>query len=793
MVGVINEFNEELYHPGEWRWQEGDYTVTRTGLWSAPGCHNGCGILAYTKDGEFSHVEGDPLSGWHGRLCERCLDVQEMVYHEDRIKYPMLLDGPKGSNKWKRISWDEAYEWIRNAYDDVCETIRQYPGGIGPEGIVAVCGTGRNTMWQQAMILRGVFGSPNFTSAFLSGECCYQPRSFSALFKFGDTTIADCAQTFPDRYYNDQYVVPEVILVWGNEPLHSNGDIFGHWLIDLMRMGSKLIVVDPALTWLASKAEIHLKVRPGTDTALALAMMNVIINEDLYDHDFVDNWVFGFDEYKEHVQDWTPERAEEMCWVPADDVRAAARLFATAKPATLQWGLALDQQISGFEACSAIEDLTALTGNLDVPGGNIIIRYAYNSSKKYGCGMEFLSQEMLDRRIGLDETPIVKAGYSPMLTSDRVLEQMESGDPYPIMMMWVQGSNGIACTAQDSSRVYNAWKKVKYTVVHDYVMTPTAVAFADLVLPCAMSFERASYRSWYNPLRAITPCADRYYEAKSDDELVLELGKQYRPDFFGQFDTIEDFLTWMIQDEGNGVDYDWTELSHRVYDYWDWDMTYKKYEKGLLRRDGRPGFSTATGLYEMASPIAELLDMNPLPEQVEPYESPYRTPELMEEYPYLLTTGHRHWGFFHSENRQQKYMRQFEMFPDCDISPEMAEKEGIEEGDMIWIETDRSRIKQKAHIAPGGMPELVRVRHGWWFPEQEAAEPNLYGTFDSNGNALTTMGVVGRCGYGSPTKSLICKIYKVTPENDCSPTEVVTTKGGFGGNHKTKETLIKAT
>lgn len=784
---MINEFKAELYHPGEKSWKEGEFDVTRSAMWSAPGCHNGCGVLFYSKDGKLDHVEGDPDSWDMGRLCLRCLGQSEKVYHKDRLMYPMLRDrADRGKDAWKRITWDEALDWIEDAYNDVCETIRTYPGGIGPEGITVHTGTGRNAMWQEAFICRGAFGSPNFTSSFLSGECCYQPRSYSAMFKYGDINIADCAQTHVERYDLDEYVVPEVILLWGNQPLESNGDITGHMLIDLMRMGSKLITIDPGLTWLNAKADIHLKVRPGTDTALALAMLHVIINEELYDKDFVEKWVYGFEDYKEHVQEWTPEKAEEICWIPADDIRAAARMYANAKPALLQWGLALDQQISGFEACMAIEDLQAITGNLDVPGGQIITRMAYNCAKKYGCGLEFIDDDMKERRIGLYESPIVAAGYAPLLTSDRVLEQIESGEPYPILMSLFEATNPLACTAQDASRVYEAMMGVKYIIVHDVVMTPTAMALADLVLPAQYSVEREGYHSWYNPLAAITPGADVYGEGKSDDELCLWLGKRFNPDFFNQFETARDFITWIIQDEGHGWHGTWEELSEVCTDYWPFNEEYRKYEKGLLRQDGQPGFATATGQFELASPIAPLLGMNPMPEHVEPYEGPLRTPELMEEYPYILTTGHRSWGFFHSEQREVSYMRQFEQNPVCTISRDVAENEGISDGDWIWIENDRGKFKQIAKIVDGQMPGLVRAKHGWWFPEQEGAAPNLYGVFDCNSNDCTTMGVIGKSGYGAPAKSTICKVYKLTDENNVSCGEIVTQGGGFGGNHKTK-------
>lgn len=784
---MINEINNEVYKT-DWRWQEGEFQVTRSAVWSGPGCHNGCGVLYYTKDGKLDHVEGDPQFPYNqGRLCLRCLDMPEAVNHPDRIKYPMLRDGEKGENKWKRISWDEAYDWIEEKYNEICETIRQYPGGIGPEGIVGLAGTGRNTMWHIAMNIRAAFGSPNVACSFLSGESCYQPRMLANMLQEGDAWILDAAQTLHDRYQNPEWTKPEVIVVWGNEPLASNGDGFmGHWLIDLMRMGSKFIVIDPALTWLASKAEILLQPRPGTDCALALGMLNVIINEDLYDHEFVENWVYGFEELTDFVQEWTPAKAAEVTWVPEKKIIAAARMYAAGNPSAMQWGLAIDQQVSGMEASMAITDLVALTGNLDVPGGNIIVRYAYNSSKKYGAGMEFVSKEMLDRRIGLSESPLCSSGYTVFIPCDRLIEQLESGEPYPVQMFWVEGSNGIANMAAAAPRVYAAWKKVPYTVVVDMFMTPTAIAFADLVLPAAMSCERNSFRSWWQPLRSITKSADTYFEAKSDEEIVLDMGKRFRPDFFGQFEDMEAFLTWMIQEEGNGVDYTYKELNERVYDYWDFNETYRKYEKGLLRRDGKPGFVTATGLFEAYSPVFDVLDLHPLPVYCEPYESPVRTPEVYKDYPYLLTTGHRQAGLFHSEHRQLDYMRQFYPQPIADISQKIADEQGIQEGDWIWIEGPRGKCKQIAHIAPGLLPELVRARHGWWFPEKEAEEPSLFGVFDSNSNNLTTLGVTGHSGFGAPYKSLLCKVYKVTEENDCSPSTIVTREGGFGGNDKLK-------
>lgn len=769
------KYNNDVYKL-DWQWQEGDLTVTRTSVWTGPGCHDGCGVLTYTDAaGRLKKIEGDPNCEYNqGRLCLRCVNMVEQIYNPDRLKWPLKRIGEKGENKWQRISWDEAYEWIETTVKHIWEI-------QGPEAIVTLTGTGRNAMWQGAMILRGAFHSPNMAFGFLSADSCYQPRMTTNLIKEGDCFVCDASQFNPLRYDAPEWQVPEVIVIWGNEPLRSNGDGFlGHWLIDCMRLGSKFIVIDPALTWEAAKADLWLRVRPGTDCLVALGMLNVIVKEKLYDEEWVNTWGYGFDELAERALQYDPADVAEQCWVPKELIIEAARMYANAKPAAMQWGLAIDMQPSAMEASAAINDMVAMCGNLDTPGGNIMERYAYNSSKKYGCGLEFMSEEMLQKRIGTYCSPIHESGYTPFIPPDILLECMESDVPYKVQMLYVHGTNPIANMAGEAPRVYAAWKRVPYTLVLDYYITPTAAAFADVVLPAAMSVERDSYRSWWQPLRAITQSVGRYYECKMDEEVVLELGKIFRPEFFGQFDTVRDFLTWMIQDEGHGVDYTFEELTHRVYDWWDWNYTYRKYEKGLLREDGQPGFVTATGMYEFYPPLYEIWGFDALPHHNEPIESPYASPEKFKQYPFILTTGNRHWGLFHSEHRQLPKMREIHDNPYMDINPEAAAELGIKEGDWVWIENMRGRCRQRVRFNVGLDKRVIRGEHGWWFPEQEGAEPRLFGVFDSNINNLTTMGVYGPMHYGAPYKCTIAKVYKCTEENSkILPNDQVCSLGGF--------------
>ncbi|MEG2533754.1 MAG: molybdopterin-dependent oxidoreductase, partial [Gordonibacter sp.] len=279
-----NEYNMDLY-PKQLHWKEGDLTATRTTMWSGPGCHEGCQIIFYTDDdGKLVKTEGDPNSPFNqGRLCMRCLELPELVNHEDRLKYPMKRAGERGEDKWERVSWDEAYSLIE-------EKVRQFQKESGPESIISMIGTGRNVSQVIAHNQYANFGGPDLTLCFLSGDSCMLPRTALCYVVMGNQWVADMSQFREARYDNDpEWKIPECVVLWGTNPVVCNSDAFlGHWIVEAMKRGSELITIDPQLTWMAAKSKYWLRLRPGTDAALALGMMNVIIGEDLVDHDFID-------------------------------------------------------------------------------------------------------------------------------------------------------------------------------------------------------------------------------------------------------------------------------------------------------------------------------------------------------------------------------------------------------------------------------------------------------------------------------------------------------------------------
>lgn len=482
----------------------------------------------------------------------RCLDVPEVTNHKDRLLYPMKRD-PKdrGKDKWKRITWDEAYDLITEKFMDMKEK-------YGAESVVFAQGTGRDIA---AYITRlcWSFGSPNYTG-FLSGQACYLPRIAGMAATTGAPWIPDAAQQFPERYDHPDYEVPEVMFIWGDYPLKSNIEgFYGHWVIDLMKRGMKIVTVDPKVTWLATKSELHLRVRPGTDAALALGMINIIIKEDLYDHDFVDRWCYGFDELAERAAEFPVERVSEITWVPEDKIIAVARMLGNAKNSTLQWGVAVDMTREAMPAGQAILALWEITGNMERPSGMIVAPEILSVAG--GWGREVLGPIQEDKRIGIHDYPLYNFGFA-VSQPDETVKTIETGEPYEIHGAWLQTTNPLACMGADPQRLYKALNKLDFIVVVDLFKTPTIAALADVVLPAQTFCER------------------------------------------------------------NGIAF-----------------VSGTYEKGMLRPDGQPGFNTPTGRIELWSNFYSRAGLDPLPYFEEPEPGPGSTPDLMDEYPLVMTSG----------------------------------------------------------------------------------------------------------------------------------------------------------
>ena len=660
-------------------------------------CHGGCGVLVYLKDGKIAKIAGDPDCPInHGTLCSKGIGASQLVYHPDRLTYPVKRIGSKGSGKWERISWDEAL-------DTIAEKILSYKASFGAESIVMGYGTGREN---EAVIYRfaNLLGSPNTLTA---GHFCYGPRIATTIITCGTNPIVD--------YENK----PKCVMVWGNNLVISNPDCYkGEPFSTTLDAGAKLIAVDPRLTRIAARADIWLPLRPGTDTALALGMCNVIIREKRYDREFVENYVHGWEAFIRRVNEYPLKKVEEITWVPKDKIQKAARLFATIKPAAIQWGVAIEQQVNCADNNRALLALMGITGNIDVKGGQMLFSPPKIRNVSQFGAHKMLSRKQANKRLGGDRFRLAGnfAIINPKCVWDAILEK----EPYPVKMLFFISSNPVL-TRGNAREVYRALEAVEFMAVSDFFMTPTA-ELADIVLPAATWLEMDYIGDFWKRHGHILPRRKvvQIGECRSDHEMLNDLAHRV-----GQgdhwWDTFEGGLDYILEPMG----ITWKDF--KEMDYIRGDVTHRKYKA--------KGFSTPTGKFEIYSTLLEKWGYDPLPKFREPPEGPNSSPEITKKYPYILITGRRLPGFFHTENRQIPWLRELHKDPVVEIHPETAEKEGIGEGDWVVIESLRGKVRQRARLFEGMDPRIVSAEHAWWFPENK--DPG-HGWDESNINILTS-------------------------------------------------------
>ena len=685
-------------------------------------------MLLHVENGRLVEVEGDPDGPLnHGSICTIGVAAPDLVYHPDRLQYPMKRAGPRGSGKWERISWDEAL-------DTIVAKIRQFERESGIESVVIGTGTGRHhAKW--VVRFANALGTPNWCEP--GSAQCFLPRVNAGFMTYGNFPVGDFSGTRR----------PECIMYWGHNPLNSGPDGETRFASrENLRGANKVIVVDPRENELTKHADIWLRLRPGTDDALALAFINVILAEDLYDHEFVTRWCHGFEALREHVAKYTPEWAAPITWVPAEQIRAAARLWAATKPGTLEWGCAIEHTPNCFQTVRALALLPALTGNIDVPGGWV---FADGSAGMPPFLREAMPRDMDAKRLGgaqyklLGNESILPAAHIPS-----VLKAMREGVPYQVRAFLVFGNNTLA-TYANAREVYESLMKVEFLVYTDLFMQPSA-ELADIVLPAASwpeidALYTAPFLSSY-VIGAIQK-ATRIGECRSDEEIFVEIirrlgrGRGTEP--------VQEVTNEELASGTHGLSFEGLKQSGAVM----LPLHYRKHEHG--------GFRTPTGKVELYSTRLEAMGYAPLPSYEEPPESPVSTPELARQYPLVLTTGQRVPMYFHSEGRQILRQRKGHREPRAEIHPETAARYGIREGEWMWIENQRGRVRFKARFSEALDPRVIAAEHAWWFPEVKDPE---HGIWQSNINVLTNNAPPYDPAMGTyQLRGLLCRVAPVDP------------------------------
>ena len=719
-------------------------------------CHAHCAVNVHVKDGQLIKVVGDEKAADRELLlksvnpCPRAMHAAEWFYHPGRLNYPLKRAGERGEGKWQQVPWEEALDEIGAKLDEI-------RGQYGAEAIATSSGTYRTHDEYRARFF-SLLGSPNHIG---QGHICFGPSNTAS------------SLVSAQAYHPPVTEETRCIMVWGANPQQAFRKAWIE-MTEATEAGAKMIVIDPRGTMPARRADLWLQIRPGTDCALAMAMINIIISEELYDKEFVDKWCYGFDKVAERAREYSPEKVAEVTWIPADKIREATRMYATTKPAVIWTEMGVEQLPNCIEALHARYILTAITGNLDIRGGERVRRKHPLFIGEFDTELnDLMPPEQKAKQIGSDRFKLMSfLGYDLLIENARkvgspfarhhncfahnpsVYQAMITGKPYPVRAMITVSSNPMV-TQANVKQVYRALKSLDLYVVMDFWLTPSA-EIADYVLPAASWLERPVTRSRLDMayfieagVAALPHQVPGKYDRRRDYDLWRGLGMRLGQEEYWPWETLEDAYSYRLAPLGYTLDQFVTERNGLDRP----PREEKAYEK--------TGFATPTGKVELYSTSLEKLGCDPLPKYIEPAESPANI-ELAKEYPLILITGARHLPFYHSEHRQVDTWRKMHPDPLVQINALTASELGINDGDWVWIETPRGRVRQKCQYFDGIDPRVVSAQHGWWFPELPGEEPWLHGVWESNIDVVTSDDPdhCNQISGGWPLRTLMCQVYK---------------------------------
>jgi anaerobic selenocysteine-containing dehydrogenase len=629
----------------------------------------GCRMNVAVEDGRIVEIKVSPDDVAAG-LCERTAGILEWEYSKDRLTKPLKREG----SGWKEVSWDEALSLIAQRL----EVIKKKHGA---RAVVVNTGQAlvRNVNRRAAKRFAKAFGTPNFTSG---DSFCFWSRAIGHTLALG---IGDSAA-------NTDFEETRCILVIGHNPSES-ARASERRILAAKARGAKLIVVDPRVIPLAKKADIYTAIRPGTDCALVLSLLNVIISEKLYDKDFVEKWTHGFEQLSEHVKSYSPEKVSKITWVPADTIRQIARTYATNGPACLSSGIALDHCTNGAMTNWALAIMIAICGNYETDGGNFpVIRLIDQRNADQGA---------FEETIGYKYPVFAKiCGESTIVPlPDAVIR----GDPYPVKALLVQCANP-ALTMPNTNKSRSALRSLDLLVVMDLFMTETA-KLADIVLPAANCLEVTHLReNGTNPpsFLIVPNVIEPRGECWPDWKFWTELGKKmgYASEF--PWTTTNEYFQHFLTPWGVRLS-DFAQSPQNV-----------AFEPNPRDRSYRAnGFNTPSGKVELYSEYMNGLGYDPMPTYHEPGEGWVTKPELAEKYPLIALTGTRNHVYHHTQYRNLSEVRKLYPEPMVDMNPETARKLGVSDGDMVTVESPRGIIRLKANLTDDVHPSVVSVPHGW--------------------------------------------------------------------------------
>lgn len=652
-------------------------TGPKTLTWHAcpRNCHDTCALISETVDGRIVRIVGDPKNPiTAGTPCVKGHTHINVVYHPDRLLYPMKRAGKKGEKKWEKISWDEAYSTITKKFK---EAIDQF----GSESIMPYTFSGTFGQVQE-------FGVPwrfwnKIGATNIERTVCETAGMEALAYTYGDFSSSE----------PEEYAKTKCFVAWGSNESYTN--VHAVKFIQQARdNGAKLLVVNPHRHPLASQADLFIQIKPATDAAFALGVANVLINEGLYDKDFVEKYTLGFDKLKDKVQKFTPEKVAKICKITADEVTQFARLYAQSRPSMIRMGYGFQRRVNGGSMVRAISFLPALTGVIGTVGGG----FAYINFNHWPMDMTYMMRPDLlgDRKvrtINMNELSKAITGNLPT-TKEK-----------PIKALFVFSGNPIPSGTNVNLTIKGLEREDLFTVVFDQFVTDTA-DYADILLPAAHFLEveevNADYLGWY--VRYNKPALKPMGESKSNMQVFNELAQHmgYTEDCFK--DTVGDVIKGALNSKNpvfKDITYETLQEKHWIH-----------VDLGTPWADHK--FKTPSGKIEFYSELAAKKGFDPVAEYVPDKESEENSPELFAKYPIDLITPASP-QLLSSEFHNVPYIRSNLGEPVLTMHKTDADARGIKNGDYIFVFNDRGKVKLKVKVGTSAVkPGVAMTFKSYW-------------------------------------------------------------------------------
>jgi len=697
-------------------------------------------IVHFDKDNKIDHLEPDPDAPVGNILCPIAGSARQIVYSDARLKHPLKRVGPKGTYEFEEISWDAAYDIIVDKLNDIKKS-------YGPEAVGFYAGTGSyERSFKDVYQLKGSeiylassilfpFGSPN---TFGVGAPCY-----TSLGVLAPKLTMGCLHIdmFSDVDNSD------LILVWGTDPSTSTPPEMFERLKTAAEEGAEIIVIDPRKTKAAElEGSQWITIRPGSDGALALGLSHILIRDELYDAEFVEEWTEGFEEFAAYVKAFTPEYVSAVTGIDENRIEDLAERIVDAEGASYVMYTGLEYTKSGVQNIRAVMVLWALAGQLDVEGGRCF-------SMRENCITLNKNRQVqspgFEKSIGSGKFPVYSHYCGGEPHASLLPKSIIDGDPYKIRSLLVYGASLI--TSWPNPGLWRkALSELDFLVTINLQLTADA-AYADIVLPATTAFEQDSYCYYGCSLRLrekmIEPVGDARPGFQILGELAQRLGYGH---LYPQNQT--ELLETVLANSGFTVEALMNADKHVIKNC-DTPMEYRKWEKGLLRKDGKPGFETPSGKFEIKSRILEKYGYCGLPEYEESVETTVSNPKLARRYPLILGTGPFKPDMKSCLRAIPAFIEKYP-YPVVEMNEKDANARGIKMGDRVSIKTARGSVQMRAYITANIMEGFVYAPVGGGGPQgtDEWRQANV--------NVLADMEQFDEISGFPVYKTLLCQIKK---------------------------------